>query len=121
MRFDGPIVLTDRLAIADCEIGGQPIRAGSMVVVGLSAANRDPERFPDPDRLDVGRPDNHHLALSQGNHYCLGAQLAKLETELAIGTLLRRFPDFGGDPEPPAWRRSMILRGPEALPIRLAS
>jgi cytochrome P450 len=119
LRYDGPIVLTDRAVIEDCEIGGRRVRAGQMVVVGLSAANRDPERFPDPDRLDVGRRDNPHLAFGQGNHYCLGAQLARLEAELAIGTLLRRFPEFAGDPEPTPWRRSMIVRGPEALPVRL--
>jgi cytochrome P450 len=121
LRFDGPIILTDRAVIEDCEIGGKPIRGGQMVAVCIMAADRDPARFADPDRLDVGRTDNHHLAFGQGNHYCLGAQLAKLETELAIGTLLRRFPDFSGEPEPPAWRRSMIIRGPEALPIRLGA
>ena len=119
LRFDGPIMLTDRCVIEDCEIGGKVIRSGQMVATVLMAANRDPERFADPDRLDVGREDNHHLALSQGNHYCLGAQLAKLEAEIAIGTLLRRFPEFSGNPEPPDWRRSMILRAPVALPIRL--
>jgi cytochrome P450 len=75
--------------------------------------------FSEPDRLDLGRRDNHHFAFSLGNHFCLGSQLAKLEAELAIGGLLRRFPDFNGDPEPPAWRRSMIIRGPESVPLLL--
>ena len=119
LRYDGPIQLTDRAVREDCEIGGQQIRKGQVVAVVLAAANRDPDRFPDPDRLDLGRSDNHHLAFGQGNHFCLGSQLARLEAEIAVGTLLRRFPDFSGDPEPPAWRRSMILRGPEALPLRL--
>ena len=111
--------MTDRAVREDCEIGGQCIRKGQLVVVVLAAANRDPDHFPDPDRLDLGRGDNHHLAFAQGNHFCLGSQLARLETEIAIGTLLRRFPDLSGDPEPPAWRRSMVLRGPEAVPLCL--
>jgi cytochrome P450 len=119
LRYDGPVMMTDRAALADCEIGGHPIRAGQLVVALLGAANRDPERFADPDRLDVARADNHHLAFSQGAHYCLGSQLAKLECELAIGTLLRRFPDWTGNPEAPAWRRSLVIRGPLSLPVRL--
>jgi cytochrome P450 PksS len=85
----------------------------------LAAVNRDPAHFPDPDRFDVGREGNHHLAFGQGNHFCLGSQLAKLEAEVALGALLRRFPDFSGAPEPPAWRRSMIIRGPESVPLTL--
>ncbi len=85
----------------------------------MSAANRDPDRFADPDRLDLGRRDNHHLAFGQGNHFCMGSQLAKLETEIAIGTLVRRFPNLTGDPKPPAWRRSIVLRGPVSLPLQL--
>jgi cytochrome P450 len=119
LRFESPIMLTDRAVIADCEIGGQEIRAGQMVACVLGAANRDPERFADPDRLDVTRSDNQHLAFSQGSHFCLGSQLAKLECELAIGTLLRRFPDWTGELEPPAWRRSLVIRGPVSLPVRL--
>ncbi|MGI9590552.1 MAG: cytochrome P450 [Myxococcota bacterium] len=120
LRFESPIQFTDRAAKADCEIRGKAIRGGQLVGAVLGAANRDPERFPDPDRLDLGRPDNHHLAFGQGNHFCLGSQLAKLEAEIAIGALLRRFPDFDGPPDPPDWRRSMIVRGPTAVPIRLA-
>jgi len=120
LRFESPIQLTDRAALEDCEIGGRRIRRGQLVVAALAAANRDPKIFPDPDRLDLGRRDNHHLAFSLGSHYCLGSQLAKLEAELAIGGLLRRFPDFSGDSEPPAWRRSMIIRGPESVPLLLS-
>jgi hypothetical protein len=119
LRFDGPIMLTDRCVKADCEIGGKRIRAGQMVAVVLAAANRDPARFDDPDRLDIARSDNQHLAFGHGNHFCLGSQLAKLEAEIAIGSLLRRFPDLTGAPEPPDWRRSMIIRGPVAVPLRL--
>jgi len=119
LRYESPIQLTDRAVAEDCEIGGQKLRKGQMAVAVLAAANRDPERFPDPERFDVGRTDNHHLAFGQGNHFCLGSQLAKLETEVAIAALLRRFPDFSGEPDPPAWRRSMIVRGPESLRVNL--
>lgn len=119
LRYESPIQLTDRKAIADCELGGVAIRGGQMVAVVLGAANRDPSRFADPDRLDLGRAENHHLAFGHGNHFCLGAQLAKLEAEVAIGSLLARFPGLSGSSEPPAWRRSMIIRGPESLPLQL--
>ncbi|MFQ5416068.1 MAG: cytochrome P450 [Myxococcota bacterium] len=119
LRFDGPIQFTDRAVRSDCEIGGKQIRKHQVVGLVLAAANRDPAQFPDPDRLDLGRRENNHLAFSQGNHFCLGSQLAKLETEIAVSSLLRRFPDFTGDPDPPAWRRSMIVRGPTAVPLKL--
>ncbi len=112
--------MTDRAVREDCVIGGKRIRKGQLVAVVLSAANRDPKHFSDPDRLDLGRVDNHHLSFGQGNHFCLGSQLAKLEAEIAIGTLVRRFPDFTGNPDPPGWIRSIVLRGPVALPLRLA-
>ena len=119
LRFDSPIQLTDRAAIEDCEIGGQRIKAGQLVMTVLAAANRDPARFEDPDRLDVGRADNRHLAFGHGNHFCLGSQLARLEAEVVLGALLRRFPDFEGPSSPEEWHRSMLLRGPVALPLRL--
>ena len=120
LRYESPIQLTDRAVREDCEVAGQRLKRNQVAAVLLAAANRDPEQFPDPDRFDVGRKENHHLAFGQGAHFCLGSQLAKLEAEVALGALLRRFPDFSGSPEPPAWRRSMIIRGPEAVPIRLA-
>ena len=112
--------MTDRAVREDCGIGGKRIRRGQLVAVILSAANRDPDRFADPDRLDLGRGDNHHLAFGQGNHFCMGSQLAKLEAEIAIGTLVRRFPDFTGDTDACAWRRSIVLRGPMSVPLQLA-
>lgn len=119
LRFDSPIQMTDRAAIEECEIGGHRIKAGQLVGTVLAAANRDPAKFDDPDRLDLGREENHHLAFGRGNHFCLGSQLAHLEAEVVLGSLLRRFPDFEGPESPEDWHRSMLLRGPVALPIRL--
>jgi cytochrome P450 len=119
LRHESPVQATDRVVTRDFEIRGTRIRRGELVVLLLAAANRDPERFADPDRLDLGRRDNAHLAFGHGAHFCLGAQLARAETQIAIGTLVRRFPDFEGPLRPLAWRPSFVLRGPAALPIRL--
>jgi cytochrome P450 len=101
------------------EIGGHPIRAGQFCALLLGAANRDPEAFAEPDRLDLGRAESRHLSFGQGVHFCLGAGLARLEAQVAIGALLRRFPDFRADVASPEWRRSMTLRGVTRLPIAL--
>src|SRR5262249_62169483 len=82
----------------DAESGGRTIEKGGMVVTVTGAANRAPAQFPDPDRLDLGRADNHHIAFGFGIHFCLGAPLARLETQIALATLLRRAPRLG-------WRR----------------
>jgi cytochrome P450 len=121
LRYSGPVLLTDRAAIEDCEVAGHKIRAGQLVVAVLAAANRDPEKFPDPERFDIQRTGNHHLGFGLGNHFCMGAQLAKLETEIDIGSLMRRFPKFTGPTEPEDYSRSMILRGPVALPLDLGN
>jgi cytochrome P450 len=117
LRYDSPVQLTDRAVTVDCEIAGQPIRRGAVVALLLGAANRDPSRFADPDRLDIDRHDNHHLSFGHGAHFCLGAALARLEAQIAIATLLRRFPDFDGQQTPAQWKRSMVLRGPIALRV----
>jgi cytochrome P450 len=118
LRFDSPVQATDRIAGEDVEIGGHRIRRGQFAVLLLGAGNRDPERFAEPDRLDVGRTDNRHLAFGQGTHFCLGAHLARVEAEIALGSFLRRFPDFDGSPEV-RWRESRTLHGPIALPVAL--
>ena len=118
LRYDSPVQITDRLATEDVEIGGRQIRKGQLVGLLLGAANRDPEQFPLPDRLDVERRENRHLAFGHGVHFCLGAPLARTEAQLAIGTLLRRFPHLDG-PEPEHWRPSIVLRGPVSLPLSL--
>jgi pimeloyl-[acyl-carrier protein] synthase len=119
LRFDSPIQVTDRVATQDCRIDGRQVRKGELVGLILGAANRDPQQFPDPDRLDLGRQPNDHLAFSYGTHFCLGAALARAEAEIALSALLRHFPRFDGALQPPGWKRSLVLRGPTALPLRL--
>ena len=116
LRFDGPVHVTGRIATQDLEINGNPFAKGNTVITLVSAANRDPARFADPARLDVGRQDNHHLAFSQGMHYCLGAALARLEGQIAVGSLVRRFPDLELV-SPPVYRDHFVLRGLTALEV----
>jgi cytochrome P450 len=117
LRFDSPVQRTARIANAEVEIGGQAMPPGTMVIAAIGAANRDPAHFPDPDRLDVGRADNRHVAFGFGIHYCLGAPLARVEGQIAIGSLLRRFPKLAMASGPPDWRESSTLRGLRALPV----
>jgi cytochrome P450 len=119
LRFEPPVQLTDRAVVEPVELAGVRLQPGTIVAALIAAANRDPEQFPDPDRFDVGRSENRHLAFGSGNHYCIGAALARLEAQVALEGLLRRFPDFEGPPTPPAWKPSIVLRGPTALPVRL--
>jgi cytochrome P450 len=119
LRYDSPVQVTDRVATQDCEVAGHDVRKGVLVGLLLAAANRDPARFAEPDRLDLGRQDNHHVAFGYGNHFCLGAALARTEAQIAIATLLRRFPDFDGESDPKEWKRSTVLRGPMSLRLSL--
>jgi cytochrome P450 len=119
LRYDGPVQRTGRMAAEDLKIGGVAIPAGTLVLGLLGAANRDPAQFVEPDRLDLARSEPRHLAFGTGIHYCLGASLARLEGQMALGALLRRFPGLALDVERPAWRPSSALRGLEALPVRL--
>jgi hypothetical protein len=118
LRYDSPVQLTDRVATVECEIAGRRIKKGVLVALVLGAGNRDPERFAEPDRLDLARKDNHHLAFGHGAHFCLGAALARAEAQIAIATLLRRLPDLDGEPRPRERKRSMVLRGPTSLHLR---
>lgn len=119
LRYDGPVHLTGRIATTDVEVGGIPIPAGTQVVTLLAAANRDPAHFADPDRLDVGRDPNHHLAFSHGIHYCLGAALARAEGQVAIGSLVSRFARI--EPlETPTYRDHFVLRGFNSLRVGVA-
>jgi cytochrome P450 len=117
LRYDSPVHVTARIATTDLEVGGTPVAAGEQVIVLVAAANRDPAVFAGPDRLDVGRRDNRHLSFSAGTHYCLGAALARMEGEIALGALVRRFPRLElVDPEP-GYRDHLVLRGLRALPL----
>ncbi|MET9898050.1 cytochrome P450 [Streptomyces sp. NPDC006446] len=120
LRYDGPVELaTWRFATEDVRIGGQDIAAGDPVLVVLAAADRDPERFERPDTLDLARSDNQHVGYGHGIHYCLGAPLARLEGQTALGTLLTRLPDLqlAGDPADLRWRGGLIMRGLRTLPV----
>jgi cytochrome P450 len=112
---------TFRFAAEPVEIGGAHIGAGEPVVIALSSANRDPSRYADPDRLDLGRDSSGHLAFGHGIHYCLGAPLARLEAEIAFGALLQRFGSIrlAVPAESLRWRPSTLIHGLETLPVRL--
>jgi cytochrome P450 len=120
LRYDGPVeTSTPRFSTAEVALPGGTIPAGEQVLVVLASANRDPERFADPDVLDVRRADVRHLAFGRGVHYCLGAPLARMEGRIALGTLLRRFPGLRSAVpfEELEWRRSMLMRGLRAFPV----
>ncbi|MEV4916023.1 cytochrome P450 [Streptomyces tirandamycinicus] len=120
LRFDGPVELaTWRFATEPLTLGGREISAGDPVLVVLAAADRDPERFAEPDTLDLGRRDNPHLGYGHGIHYCLGAPLARLEGRTALAALLGRLPDLrlAVDPSELRWRGGLIMRGLRTLPV----
>ena len=117
LRYDSPVQHTARIAPADGMLGGKQIRKGQSVIPVLAAANRDPERFPDPDRLDLERKDNRHLAFGWASHFCFGAPLARMEGQIAFEALLRRLPELAlEDGAELQWRENLGLRGLKALP-----
>jgi cytochrome P450 len=121
LRYDSPVQMTVRIARQDTEVAGLPVKPGRGIVLHLAAANRDPEVFTDPDRFDVTRPDARlHLAFSAGIHFCLGAQLARLEAAIALQSLFERFPDLAMDAVPTR-RRTRVLRGFEQFPVAVAA
>jgi len=117
LRFESPSQHTARMAPSDRDLGGRPIRKRQAVIAVMGAANRDPERFPDPDRLDLSRAPNRHVAFGWAAHFCFGAPLARLEGQIAFDTLLRRLPGLRWEPRPLAWRENLGLRGLTALPV----
>lgn len=119
LRFDGPVHLTGRTATVPSVVGGVEIEPGQGLVTLLAAANRDPARFPDPDRLDITRPDNQHLTFSHGIHYCLGAALARLEGQEVFKALAQRFPTLELIEEP-VHREHFVLRGYQAVAVAAA-
>ena len=119
LRYDSSVQMTGRVALEDIDdLGGKKIPKGESVLCLLGSANHDPAVYPDrPDNLDITRPNVRPLSFGGGIHHCLGAQLARLEAEVAIATLLRRLPDLKlDDAENPEWRPSFVLRGLKQLP-----
>jgi cytochrome P450 len=119
LRYDSSVQMTGRVALEDIDdLGGKRIQKGDSVLCLLGSANRDPAVYPDsPDRLDIRRPNVKPLSFGGGIHFCLGAQLARIEAEIAISTLLRRLPDLRlDDADNPEWRPTFVLRGLKRLP-----
>ena len=121
LRYESPSQHTARLAPDDVVLGGKPIRKRDAVMAVMAAGNRDPKRFADPDRLDLTRKDNRHLAFGWAAHFCFGAPLARMEGQIAFSTLLRRLPDLALETERLEWRENLGLRGLKALPVRFAA
>jgi pimeloyl-[acyl-carrier protein] synthase len=120
LRLEAPIQFSPRLVAEDVEKRGRILCKGDVVMLHLGAANRDPERFPEPDRLDIDRPNNRHLSFAWGPHFCLGAPLARTEATIALSRLLERFPEVRLiDPEP-AWRENMTMRAHPRLRVVIA-
>jgi cytochrome P450 len=117
LRYESPVQMTGREVKQEVEIGGVRIPAGGRLFTLIGAANRDPLQFPDPDRFDITREDNKHLAFGHGIHFCLGASLARLEGQLALGTLVRRWPGLTLEIDTPQWREAFTLRGLQTLPV----
>jgi pimeloyl-[acyl-carrier protein] synthase len=118
LRYDGPVQRTARVASADATIGGRTIAKGDMVMPFIAAADRDPAQFPEPDRLDLSRSDNRHIAFGWGIHFCLGAPLARIEGQIAIDALVRRLPALELATHEPEYRQSLTLRGLKTLPVK---
>jgi cytochrome P450 len=121
LRYESPSQHTGRIAREDVEIGGKQIRKGQAVMAIMAAANRDPERFPQPDELILDRADNKHLAFGWSSHFCFGAPLARMEGQIAFETILRRLPNLEVVPGPLTWRTNSGLRGLTALPVRFTA
>jgi pimeloyl-[acyl-carrier protein] synthase len=117
LRYDGPIQLTERIALADVDIGESVIPKGRIVVLCIAAANRDPEIFDQPDILDIGRDPNPHLGFGSGAHFCLGAPLARLEARIALRVLAERLPHIQIAAKSVRWRPSFTIRGLRELPL----
>lgn len=119
LRYDAPVQRNWRAAREDIEMGGKRIEKGQLVLQMLGAANRDPEQFPDPDRLDLSRQPNPHVAFGHGIHFCLGAPLARTEGRIAFNSLLRFLPSMQQANEELEWLENMAFRGLKSLPVAL--
>ena len=119
LRYESPSQHTARLAPTDRMLGGKPIHKRQAVIAVMAAANRDPGRFPDPDRFDIQRKDNRHLAFGYAAHFCFGAPLARTEGQIAFDAMLRRFPTIRLLPQDLTWRTNLGLRGLKSLKVSL--
>ncbi|HCF26123.1 MAG TPA: cytochrome P450 [Cyanobacteria bacterium UBA11049] len=117
IRYDSAIQMLTRISTDNLKIGNKTIKEGEKIVLCLGAANRDPAQFPSPDQLNINREQNQHVAFADNIHYCLGAALARVETQIAINTLIQHFPDLKLASNQLEWRKSIVLRGLEALPV----
>jgi cytochrome P450 len=117
LRFGPPVQMAVRMATVDIELAGEQVQKGTQLIPLIAAANRDPEVFDQPDRLDIGRTDNRHISFGGGIHLCLGAPLARIEGQEAIGRLLRRFPSLSLVDDVVEWKPTSSIRGPARLPI----
>ena len=117
LRYESPSQHTARICPEDTELGGKKIRKGQAVIAVMGAGNRDPERFPDPDRLDLGRTDNRHLAFGWASHFCFGAPLARIEGQLVFEAIARRMTNLKLEPGRLVWRDNLGLRGLTSLPV----
>jgi len=118
LRYDSPVQRVSRIAHEDVTVGGRTLPENSLVLVLIGAANRDAAHFHEPDRLDIARADNRHLAFGWGIHFCLGAPLARLEGEIVFGTLVQRLPGLALLAASVEWRPTFTVRGLAALPVR---
>jgi cytochrome P450 len=119
LRYVSPVQLTGRALTEDCEFGGTEFAAGDFAMLLLASGNRDPAAFDDPDRFDVTRTPNNHLGFGFGIHHCLGAPLARMETQVALTTLVRRAPDLALLTDEITYNGNVVLRGMESLPVAL--
>jgi cytochrome P450 len=117
LRYESPSQHTARICREDTELGGKLIRKGQAVIAVMGAGNRDPERFPEPDRLDLSRTDNRHLAFGWASHFCFGAPLARIEGQLAFEAIVRLTENLALQPGPLVWRDNLGLRGLTSLPV----
>jgi cytochrome P450 len=119
LRYDGPSQAMVRVAREDVPVDGRVIGRGDRVFLMINAANRDPRQFEEPDRLDLERTDNRHVAFGYGIHFCLGAALARIEGQIALPALLARFPTLTPRTKAPEWLDSLVFRGMRSLPVAL--
>ena len=116
LRYVSPVQLTGRALTEDCEFGGVEFEAGDFAMLLLASGNHDPDQFDDPERFDVTRTPNNHLGFGFGIHHCLGAPLARMETQVALTSLVRRAPDLALAVDDVAYKSNVVLRGMESLP-----